>query len=135
MTDINAAIGLAQLDRFDQLRARKRELFGRYRQGLAAVEGIELIAGEIDTAFPFLCALRVRGGRRDELADWLEARGIQAWVHFVPSHLQPAFTGAPESLPITEALYDELLTLPMYAELSDSDVDRIVGDVRAFFAA
>jgi perosamine synthetase len=134
LTDLNAAIGLVQLDRFDQLQARKRELFRRYRQGLEGVEGVELIAGEIDTAFPFLCALRVQDGRRDELSDWLEARGIQAWVHFVPSHLQPAFAGTSEPLPVTEALYEELLTLPMYAELTDPDVDRIVDDVRAFFA-
>jgi dTDP-4-amino-4,6-dideoxygalactose transaminase len=134
LTDINAAIGLAQLDRFDELRTRKRELLGRYRAGLAGLEAIELVAGEIDNAFPFLCALRVGGGRRDELADWLETRGIQAWVHFVPGHLQPAFAGLSEPLPVTEALYDELLTLPMYAELSDSGVERVVGDVRAFFA-
>jgi len=134
LTDVNAAIGLAQLDRFETLRARKRELLGRYRAGLEGLEGLELVAGEIETAFPFLCALRVGGGRRDELADWLETRGIQAWVHFVPSHLQPAFEGLSEPLPVTEALYAELLTLPMYAELSDADVDRVVDDVRAFFA-
>jgi dTDP-4-amino-4,6-dideoxygalactose transaminase len=135
LTDVNAAIGLAQLDRFEQLRARKRELLGRYRGGLEGLDGVELVAGEIDTAFPFLCALRVGGGRRDELADWLQAKGIQAWVHFVPSHLQPAFERLSEPLPVTEALYDELLTLPMYAELSDSDVDRVVGEMHAFFAS
>lgn len=135
LTDVNAAIGLAQLDRLEELRARKRKLLGRYRRGLEGLDGIELIAGEIETAFPFLCALRVADGRRDELADWLETKGIQAWVHFVPSHLQPAFAGLSEPLPVTEALYDELLTLPMYAELSDSDVDRVVKEVRVFFAS
>ena len=135
LTDLNAAVGLAQLDRFDELRTRKRELLRRYRDGLAGVDGVELVAGEIDTAFPFLCVLRVRHGRRDELADHLLEEGVQAWVHFVPGHLQPAFAGYSEPLPVTEALYDELLTLPMYAELADADVDRITAAVRAFLGS
>jgi dTDP-4-amino-4,6-dideoxygalactose transaminase len=134
LTDINAAIGLAQLERLEEFRARKRELLRRYRQRLEGLEGVALIDGEIDTAFPFLCALRVGGGRRDELADWLLGEGIQAWVHFVPGHLQPTFGGLSEPLPVTEALYEELLTLPMYAELRDSDVHRICDAVHAFFA-
>jgi dTDP-4-amino-4,6-dideoxygalactose transaminase len=133
LTDLNAAIGLAQLERFEELRARKRDLLRRYRAGLAGAAGVELIAGDVDTAFPFLCVLRVAGGRRDELAAALLERGIQAWVHFVPGHLQPAFeTG--ERLPVTEALYEELLTLPLYAELTDAEVDLVVAAVRSALA-
>ncbi len=51
-------------------------------------------AGDVDTAFPFLCAVRVLDGRRDGLLDHLARDGIQAWVHFVPNHLHPAFADA-----------------------------------------
>jgi perosamine synthetase len=135
LPDVNAAIGLAQLDRMESVRARKRELLRRYLDGLAGVDGVIPVCGDIDTAFPFLCAVRVLGGRRDALLDHLERDGIQAWVHFVPCHLQPAFAGATSSLPVTERLFDELITLPLYAELSDEDVDRVVSSVRTCLGA
>jgi perosamine synthetase len=136
LPDVNAAIGLVQLDRFDATRARKRALLRRYVDGLAGVDGVEPIAGDIDTAFPFLCAVRVVDGRRDGLLEHLARDGIQAWVHFVPSHHHPAFADADgRSLPVTERLYGELLTLPLYAELTDEDADRVVASVRAFLEA
>ena len=63
--------------------------------------------------------------------------GIQAWVHFVPNHLHPAFADAGQRtlLPVTERLYGELLTLPLYADLADDDVDRVVASVRSFLEA
>lgn len=136
LPDINAAIGMAQLDTFDETRARKRELLQRYLDGLADVTGVSPVAGEVETAFPFLCAVRVTDGRRDALLEHLARDGIQAWVHFVPNHLHPAFAGFEcDPLPVTERVYGELLTLPLYTELSDVDVDRVVGSVRTFMAA
>jgi len=132
ISDVHAAIGLAQLDRFDEFRSRKRSLLRRYRDGLDGLASVQLVAGDIDSSFPFLCSIRVLDGRRDALLGHLRDNGIQAWVHFVPSHLQPAFAQFAEPLPATERLYGELLTLPLYTELSDEDVDRVVACVREF---
>jgi perosamine synthetase len=132
LPDVNAAIGLVQLERLEERRERKRALLRRYRAGLAGLDALEPVAGDVDSAFPLLCAVRVLDGRRDALLEHLAADGIQAWVHFVPSHLQPAFAEfRGEPLPATERLYGELLTLPLYAELADEDVDRVVASVRA----
>ncbi len=132
MSDVNAAIGLAQLGRFDELRARKRALLHRYRAGLSEVPGIRCLEGDIADTFPFLCAARVADGRRDALLDALAEQGIQAWVHFVPNHLQPAFAAYSRPLPATEELFGELVSLPLHAELTDADVDRVVDAVGAF---
>lgn len=133
LPDVNAAIGLSQLERLDELRGRKRALLRRYQAGLAGVDGLVPVTGEIDSAFPFLCAVRILDGRRDSLLEHLAADGIQAWVHFVPTHLQPAFAGVDGApLPITEQLYGELLSLPLFADLTDGQVDRVVASVRAF---
>lgn len=131
LPDLNAAIGLVQLDRFDELRARKQALLRRYRHELQDVDGLELLPGDVDSSFPFLCAARVRDGTRDELIEWLRRDGIAASVHFVPIHLQPAFAGV--SLPVTESLHAELISLPFFSELSDADVERVVRSVRGFF--
>lgn len=133
LSDVQAAIGLAQLERFDELRSRKRELLRSYRDALADVPEIVPVAGDVGSAFPLLCAVRVLDGRRDALLAYLGEHGIQAWVHFAPVHLQPVFrTGGPR-LPATERLYGELLTLPLYVELTDDDVDRVASCVREFF--
>jgi len=133
LSDVHAAIGLAQLNRLDEIRGRKRELLRSYHGGLAGLDGLTPVAGDIDSACPLLCTVRIAGGRRDALADRLARDGIQAWVHFPPCHLQPAFAPFSRPLPATEQLHGELLTLPLHVELSDADVDRVVSSVRAFF--
>lgn len=135
LPDVNAAIGLAQLERFDERRARKQTIVRRYREGLAGIDGIEPLAGDIDATFPFLCAARVSDGRRDAVVQSLGALGIQAWVHFVPCHLQPAFSAYSRSLPVTELLYGELVSLPLHADLGDADVDRVLAAVRQALGA
>jgi perosamine synthetase len=133
LSDVNAAIGLAQLDALDEARERKRALLRRYREGLATIEGVDPLAGDVETAFPFLCVVRIGGGVRDELAVHLARDGIQAWVHFVPCHRQRAFESDPASLPVTERLSGELLTLPLHHALEEDDVDVVLDSVRSFF--
>jgi perosamine synthetase len=129
LPDVNAAIGMAQLERFDERRERKQAIVRLYRAGLSRIDGIEPLAGEIDSTFPFLCAARVADGRRDAVVRSLGAVGIQAWVHFVPCHLQPAFSAYARSLPVTDELYAELVSLPLHAGLGDDDVDRVLAAV------
>jgi dTDP-4-amino-4,6-dideoxygalactose transaminase len=132
LSDLNAAIGLAQLARFDELRSRKQDLLRRYRDALEGLDGVGLVAGDIDAAFPFMCVVRVFDGRRDALLEHLREDGVQASVHFVPLHAQPAFSEFGGSLPVAEQLFEELLTLPLHPELLDADVDYIAASVRRF---
>ena len=75
-------------------------------------------------------------GKRDALRAYLAERGIGTQIHYpVPIHLQEAaqFLGYRHGdLPITERLSDEVLSLPMYAELTDAQIDRVASEVRAF---
>jgi perosamine synthetase len=133
LSDVHAAIGLAQLDRIDEIKDRKRHLVRRYADGLRGLHGITPVLGDVDSALPFLFAIRVSGDRRAALLDHLREQGVQAWVHFVPNHVQPAFVRFAEPLPVTERVSAEVVTLPLYHELSDADVDRVCAAVRAFF--
>ena len=67
----------------------------------------------------------------------MHARGVGAMVHYpLPAHLQPIYQGlaAPGSLPITERLANEVLSLPIYPELSDAEVDAVAAAVREALA-
>jgi len=81
----------------------------------------------------------VRHPERDRLKAFLAERGIGTGIHYPrPIHLQPAYASlgyAPGAFPVTERLAAEVLSLPMYAELADAQIERLADAVRAFDAA
>jgi len=134
LSNINAAIGLAQLKRFDEYRSRKREIVRRYDDAFRAIEGLAVIDHNLEDTFPFFYIIRVLSDRRDPMADHLKDRGVATGVHYIPNHLHPLFSDQTRSLPRTERLYREILTLPLYYEMSDGDIETVIASVRAFFS-
>jgi dTDP-4-amino-4,6-dideoxygalactose transaminase len=129
LDELQAAILGAQLPHLDAWTARRREIAARYDDALAgsAVQG----PGAADGHAYHLYVVRSR--ERDRLRELLEAAGVGTLVHYpVPVHLQPAYRGlAPEgSLPVSETLSQEVLSLPLYPELEDAEVDAVVAAVR-----
>lgn len=78
----------------------------------------------------------VRTPHRDALAEHLRARGVSAGIHYpIPCHLQGACAHlgyGPGSLPMTERAVDEILSLPVYPELADEQLEQIIAAVRSF---
>ena len=73
------------------------------------------------------------------MRDWLHAAGIGTGIHYpVPVHLQPAYRGrlaaGPSGLGETERAARQILSLPMYPQLSEAMIDRIIGHVQGFFS-
>jgi perosamine synthetase len=133
LSDINAAIGLRQLARLGEFRARKRDIVRRYDAAFAGLGGVQTVR-HTDETFPFFYVLRVTDGRRDRLMSYLAERDIGTGVHYVPNHLQPLFKGQGPPLPVTERLFHEIVTLPLYFEMTDPDVDAVITGVRSFCA-
>lgn len=80
----------------------------------------------------------VRSQRRDELLRFLRESEIGALVHYpVPVHLQPAYQGCRiscEGLPETERVAQEVISLPIYPELSDTALQTVIDAVETFFS-
>ena len=76
----------------------------------------------------------VRHSRRDELKDYLLAKGVQSLIHYpLPAHKQEAYTELGNmSLPITEKIHDEVLSLPMSSVLSVSSARIVIDAVNGF---
>ena len=129
MSDIMAAIGLAQLERFDELAARRAEFARSYDQLLRGKKGIRCLERDYATVVPhiYVVLLPDRTDRASLRARLLEY-GIQTGVHYHPNHLLAYFRPAVETapLPITEAIYPRLLTLPLHPDLSQGDVSFVV---------
>ncbi|HEY2362560.1 MAG TPA: DegT/DnrJ/EryC1/StrS family aminotransferase [Candidatus Angelobacter sp.] len=133
MSNISAVIGLAQLRRLPWFRRRKLELVRRYNEHFASLSGVRLLRWQLDDCAPFSYILRVTGGRRDSLHKFLAARNIDTGVNYVPNHLQPYFAKPGVALPITEQIYDEILNLPLYTDMTNSDLERVAMAVSEYF--
>ena len=65
--------------------------------------------------------------------EFLKARGIDSGVNYIPNHLQPVFRPYKTALPVTERVWEQILTLPLYCDMSRRDINRIIGCVKEFF--
>jgi dTDP-4-amino-4,6-dideoxygalactose transaminase len=133
--ELQAAALRVLLRRLDAMNERRRVLAARYAQGLA---GLPLVLPAVRAHASHVYHLFVvRTPRRAALAAFLKERRIQTGIHYpVPTHRQPAVEQfAPPSLPQTEQLVEEILSLPISADHADAEIDRVVAAVRAFFRA
>ena len=133
--DIQAAIGRMLLRHLDAMNDHRRALAERYRTGLAGLPLALPVEGPGARRVYHLCV--VRTPERDALARFLNQRGIATGIHYaVPSHKQPAVEHFdPPELPRTERIVGAILTLPMSAGHTESEVDEVVTAVREFFGA
>jgi dTDP-4-amino-4,6-dideoxygalactose transaminase len=131
MTDIQGALGLAQLAGLDDLVLRRRELAVRYQDAFADLSGLRAVADPrygttnyqrfwilLDDWFPT---------RRDELMQSLASYDIASAYNARAAHLEPDFARfANRALPVTERLAAQSLVLPLYDDLTEADQDRVI---------
>lgn len=125
MSDLNAAIGLSQLERFEANVRRRREIWRRYRAAFAGHERLRALDHDPERMVPFLFALMVDGDR-DRVRTRLRSQGVHAGSHYQAAHLHEVFAGSGPSLPAAEAFSQRVLTLPLHTRLDDDDVERVV---------
>jgi dTDP-4-amino-4,6-dideoxygalactose transaminase len=134
LTNINASIGLSQLARVDEFIAKRRRSCRRYNQLLAGVPGVRVPQTDFDDVSPFIYFLRVDASRRLGLIEHLAARGIATGIHFLPAHEFTFYKNARRGdLSVTNRVCGEIMTLPLHTEMTTELVDRIAGEIRAFF--
>lgn len=131
VTDMQCAVGRAQLRKLPDIAARKRENYARYAARLADVDGVRLQRiQDGSTHVPFRFPLL--SDRSAEVVKALEDSGIQTRGFFCPLHLQPALRKyAHGSLPVSERLYADGVCLPVHTGLTNADIDEISAIVRA----
>ncbi len=131
MNDIAAAIGLIQLKRLVELNTRRRKIVQLYNQGLADIPWIELpVEREYVRSSWHLYVIRLT--KRDKMIAHLKSRGIAPGVHYYPVHLHNYYRKWGTSLPVTEAEWQRLLSLPLHPGLTDTDVEYIIEAIRSF---
>jgi perosamine synthetase len=138
LTDLQAAIGLGQLEKLDEILSLRRQTAERYRRLLAGVDGVETLAPDDDdhvrSWFVYVVKL-APGVDRDAVTAHLAAEGVEAG-HYVPCvHLQPYLReryGFREGMcPVAEDTARRTLALPFFTGIEAGDQERVVDAVRA----
>ena len=133
LSDIQAALGLSQLGRLDRFIKRRNEIAGHYRERLADLP-IELPPSAPPGYVHGYHLFAVLVPDRRAVYDKLRAAGILTQVHYVPIHHHPVSSDiglVPGDLPVCDAVYEQLLSLPMFPRLTDDDVDSVVEALHA----
>jgi dTDP-4-amino-4,6-dideoxygalactose transaminase len=136
LDSLQAAVLNLRLATLEEDNASRRSLAALYREGLEGVGDVRFPLDHPDDE-PVYHQLTISTARRDELQKFLAARGVGSSVHYPsPLHRQPALAEllpAPPALPHAERAAREVLCLPMFAELTGSEVGEAVEAVRAFY--
>jgi len=131
LSNINAAIGMVQLRKIEDFLRKKRDVCGQYNAAFNGLKGITLLKRDYGNIAPFNYVIRVKKDR-DALIGYLKERGIDAGIHYIPNHLQPAFKQFYTPLPVTEGVFDQIATLPLYVDMNEQDILRVIEAVLSF---
>lgn len=132
MTDVQAALGLSQLERLNDYVAKRNELSKRYDEALAGTHWITPEQQSFQTSARHLYVVRLPANladRKSRIFDFLRESGIGVNVHYIPVHTQPYYSEKSHDygdLSASEDYYRSAITIPMFPTLSNQDQDYIV---------
>lgn len=134
LSNVHAAIGLAQLAKLDRIRSSRQAACRTYRARLGPLDGLTVPEGEVEHLNPFLYYVRVGAERRDAFREHLAGRGVETGIHWVPVHRLTLFRGCRTgALPVTDRAADEIVSLPLHSAMPESLVHRVCDAVESFF--
>ena len=140
MTDVAASIGLHQLRKLDRFNARRQDLAQRYDRVFSKLGCFRLMQPRENRNHVYhLYPVEILPGTltisRDRLIDRLKELNIGTSVHFIPLHRHPYYRDthgySPEQFPMAEKVFTNILSLPLYPKMSDSDADEVMETVSA----
>jgi dTDP-4-amino-4,6-dideoxygalactose transaminase len=140
LTDVAAALGRRQLVRAEEMQRHREEVARRYDRAFKDVEELELPPANPDRLFAWhLYPIRLRLDRltvdRNAFLDGLRDAGVGCSVHWRPLHLHPyyeeTFGWRPAHLPIASAVWERLVSLPIFPTMTEAEIRHVTATVRA----
>lgn len=126
MSNIMAAIGIEQLKKVDVLASKRKVLAKKYDDLLNGNKKIFSFKRDYGSINPHIYVVRINGLKnKKELIKKMNVRGIQIGSHYFPNHLLNYFK-TNYSLPVSEKIFNEIITLPLHPDLEVNEIDFIV---------
>jgi len=127
-----ASIGREQLKKINSFGDHRRQCAEKYAYELNKFGGIKLFNFNYHKNIPHIFPVKVLNGRRDELMQFLKERNIESGIHYMPNHFLSIFSTL-YKLPVVEKLSEELLSLPLHANLSNEEQARVIEGIDEFY--
>jgi perosamine synthetase len=131
MNDLSAAIGLAQLKKLPEFNRRRGEMIQKYMDGIKGIEGIKPLLPFEPQNYVYQM-FGIRAEKRNELMIYLKVKGIATGCHYTPLSIQPLFKPYGKNCPFVEKEVDKFITLPLHADLTETEVKFIIGNIKSF---
>jgi perosamine synthetase len=131
MSDITAAVGVAQLRKLDKIIERKRELAKYWDEKLQEIEFIEepYTDSDVKHVYQSYVSLVDKRIRRNKIIESLLKKDIQTQIGTYASHIQPVYNSA-DKCPNSFEIFNRAIALPMYFMLKEEDIDKVVEDLK-----
>ncbi|MCP4482328.1 MAG: UDP-4-amino-4,6-dideoxy-N-acetyl-beta-L-altrosamine transaminase [bacterium] len=142
LTDMQAALGLSQLEKLDKFIDRRREIVSKYNKSFKDIKHIKIPEKTKDGYSSYhLYVLRIDFAKlkitKAEIVEKLKNRNIGTQVHYIPVHTQPyyqeKFGYKLGDYPVAEKYYQEALSFPLYPKMDDEEVDYVIQEVKNIF--
>ncbi|MCR9198198.1 MAG: DegT/DnrJ/EryC1/StrS family aminotransferase [Planctomycetaceae bacterium] len=144
MTDIQAALGIQQLNRFESMQQRRADIVARYQLAFGGNAALQTpVTRDHVTHAWHLYVIRLNEGEltidRNQFIEEINGRNIGTSVHFIPIHIHSYYARKygwqPDDFPVALSNYGRMLSLPLSPRMSDQDVEDVIDAVAAVTAA
>jgi dTDP-4-amino-4,6-dideoxygalactose transaminase len=136
MANLHAAMGLAQLRKFERIASTRRATCRYYNERLSKVPEVVVPKTDFHDIVPFLYYIQVPAERRDALREHMRGVGVDTGIHWQPGHWFSLFKDCRRGdLSVTDAVANRILSLPLHSAMSPEDQHRVVDAVAGYFGA
>ena len=133
MSNVSAAIGLAQFKKLKKMIEKKKKIVAEYDNFFQGIEGIELLRRNYKETAPFNYTIKIKKNR-DRFMQYMQKKGISVGVNYIPNHIQPFFRKFRRKLPVTEKVWKEIVSLPLYYDMGPEEIKKVKHCVKEFVA-
>lgn len=130
MSNINAAIGLAQIKKVDGFISKRQHICDLYLKQLKNIRGISFEKADWSVAAPFMFPVLIEDGKRDSVRDYLKSLDIETGISYIPLHRFGLFSDDSNKYPNTEYVFSKIICLPIHPNLTDENIIAVCEGIK-----
>jgi len=130
MSNIFAAIGIAQLKKIDKIEKTRKIIVNYYLENLKDINELSILNFDYNEIISHIFVIKTN--KRDKLREYLLSKNIECGIHYKPNHMLTKYK-TEYSLPIVEKVYEQILTLPCQLDLTQEEQEFVVKTIKDFF--
>ena len=134
LNNVLASIGLSQLKRIDEIMKTRQDVCKQYDLAFKKLKSLKVVETNYDDISPFIYVIRVLNGNRAKLIEHLKNLKIDTGIHWTPVHRFSYFSDCKKGdMTITEKIEEEILTIPLHANMKKEYTQRVIDGILSFF--